>query len=291
MSNCRLCNCDDLKPRHNIGSVVVEGCRRCGFVQVRDRPKPEDLAALYSPAYFDHGKYTDPCALNKENARRMALIRGQGIRPGERILEVGCATGDFLGVARRLYDLWGLDVSEYAAREAQRRNPQIAAQISFGPVEDQDYPDDFFDAVVMWDVLEHLWDPVGTCPRLLQSLKPGGHLFISTPNMGALTARIMGRYWAFMTVPEHLGFYNRSTMTFLLRERLHLEVVQWKTRGKWANLGFLLYKIRRIWPRLVPQGFVDLFRTRRLGRIALYVPSGDVQYAVARKPPARRTSW
>jgi len=284
MNACRLCSSNDLEARYRINDVTVERCRSCGFVQVKDRPNQEDLLELYSPTYFDHGKYSDTFALNKENDRRLALMQRQRLPRGARVLDAGCATGDFLSHAKHDYDMWGLDISEFAVREAQQKNPEIASQIRSGLVENQDYQEGFFDAIVMWDVLEHLWDPIESCRKLLWTLKPGGCLFISTPNVGSLAARLMGRYWAFMTVPEHLGFCNRSTMALLLRNRLHMELADWTSKGKWVNCGFLLYKVKRIFPHLVPQVSVELLRARPFRRLAIYVPSGDIQYAVARKP-------
>lgn len=290
MSTCRLCGFNKLSVKHHIAGVVLERCASCGYVQVREKPTQEELLDCYSPTYFDHGKYADTFALRKENERRISLIRNQRVSKGAKVLDAGCATGDFLSFARLDYDMWGLDVSEFAIGRAQKKNPEIASQIRSGFVEDQSYPDGFFDVIVLWDVLEHLWDPVEVCRRLLRTLRPGGCLCISTPNVGSFVARVMGKYWAFMTVPEHLGFCNRKTMRYLLQERLHLELVEWKTKGKWANLGFVLYKLKRIFPRLVPQALVDLFRTRILRWIAIYVPSADIQYAVARKPLEEETS-
>lgn len=290
MSNCRLCNRSRLVPRHRIGAVTVQSCADCGYVQVAEQPEPEELHELYAPAYFDHGKYSDAFALRREHARRLAMMRRVGVRPGARVLDAGCATGDFIAAAGATYEMWGLDISEYAVARAREANPSAAERIRSGLVEQQDYPAGFFDAVVLWDVLEHLWDPVATCRRLAAALRPGGLLLVSTPNIGAWTARLMGRRWAFMTVPEHLGFFDRRTMTMLMEQRLGLRVVWWRTRGKWANLGFLMYKLRRVFPGAVPQALVDLFRGPGLRRLAVYVPTGDIQYAAARKPEESGTA-
>lgn len=281
---CRLCESQRLVTRNAIRDVCVQRCESCGFVQVRDRPTPEELAAFYAPPYFNHGKYTDTFALGKENDRRRTLLRRGGVAPGARVLDAGCATGDFMAHVGDAYDLWGLDISEFAVEQARRKNPKFAAQIRAGLLEDQDYEEGFFDAVVMWDVLEHLWDPVATCAKLVSFLKPGGRLFLSTPNIGSLPGRLLGRYWAFMTVPEHLGFFSRRTMSLLLQERLGLEMRSWQSRGKWANVGFLFYKVKRIVPWAVPRAVIDFWRLPGLRRLALYVPTGDIQYVAARKP-------
>ncbi len=285
---CRLCGSDRLRERHQIRAVRVDECRDCGFIQVREQPRPDDLLELYGRAYFEHGKYSDAFALGKEHERRLSLL-GRHVTSGSRVLDAGCATGEFVEYAAGKYEMWGLDISAFAIEQAKARLPWLADRLRSGLVEDQDYPEGFFDAVVMWDVLEHLWDPVEACRKLLRTLRPGGHLVLSTPNISAATARLMGRYWAFMTVPEHLGFCGKASMRHLLERRLGLEMVHWASKGKWANLGFVLYKVKRIAPRLVPQPAVNLLRTRPLNRLALYVPTKDIQYVVARKPTERPT--
>ena len=220
-----------------------------------------------------------------ENRRRLALLKGCGLKSGARILDAGCATGDFLAFARTTFDMWGLDVSEFAVEQARRKNPGIDHQIHAGFVEQQAYSPASFDAIVLWDVLEHLWDPVSTCRSLLDALRPGGYFVISTPNIGAGVARLMGRRWAFMTVPEHLGFFDHRTMTYLLEDRLGLQCVRWQTRGKWANLGFLFYKLNRVFPGWVPDWLIRFLRTGIPAKASLYVPTGDIQYAASRKNP------
>lgn len=279
---CRLCQAGHPAVRFRIGRVTVQSCTACGFVQVAERPAAAELRELYSQAYFDHGKYSDAFALRKEHERRLSLLRGCGLRPGARVLDAGCATGDFIAAAGE-YEMWGLDISEFAAEQARRRNPTVADRIHSGPIEDQDYPDGHFDAIVMWDVLEHLWDPAGVCRSMLRILKAGGLLCVSTPNIGASIARIMGRRWAFMTVPEHLGFFDRGTMRMLMEARLGLRLEAWRSKGKWVNCGFFLYKLKRIFPRAIPRLLVEAFRTALLRRLAVYVPTGDIQYAAARK--------
>ncbi|MEK6644162.1 MAG: class I SAM-dependent methyltransferase [Planctomycetota bacterium] len=283
---CRLCGAPEPRLLHSFSTVSVDQCSTCGFVHVREQPREAELVEMYGPDYFDRGKYSDPVPLAKENARRMRLLDGCGLARGARVLDAGCATGDFIAFAGDGYEMWGMDISEFAVEEARRKTPAAASRIRTGLVEDRAYPSGYFDAIVLWDVLEHLWDPVTTLRLLLESLRPGGYFIVSTPNIGAPVARMMGKRWAFMTVPEHLGLFSRGTITRLLEARLHLQCVRWMTKGKWVNAGFLTYKLRRVFPRLVPAMLVHWMRTGWFRRVSLYVPTGDIQYCVARKASA-----
>jgi 2-polyprenyl-3-methyl-5-hydroxy-6-metoxy-1,4-benzoquinol methylase len=278
---CRLCFSPELDLHGHIRGSTLDRCASCGFVQVRDQPTADELRQLYGDGYFARGKYDQQLAQQREIERRLTLLRRAGVPQGGRVLDAGCATGEFLAAAHGSYEMWGLDVSAAASEQARARNPGLAARISTGFIEDQHF-DRVFDAIVMWDVVEHLWDPRSVLTRLVEHLRPGGTLILSTPDIGAPIARLMGSRWAFMTPPEHLGFFNRETLRFLLEQVLGLETTCSEASGKWANLGFLAYKLRRVFP-MVPAGLVARVRDSALGTTAVYVPTSDIRYVAARK--------
>ena len=282
---CRLCSCERLELHFEVRGQTLDRCGDCGFVQVRHRPSAEELRAIYGDGYFAKGKYDDVVAQRRENERRIGLLERAEVPAGGRVLDVGCATGDFIEVATDRYDLWGLDVSAHATAIAREKTPQVAHQIFTGMIEDQEFPPSFFDAIVMWDVVEHIWDPRRVLHRLVEHLKPGGALILSTPDIGAATARVMGRRWAFMTPPEHLGFFSAPSLEFLVDRDLGLRTTSSESSGKWANVGFIAYKLRRVFP-VVPEALVERVRQSPLGRATMYVPTGDVRYVTARKPEA-----
>lgn len=285
-NSCRLCASPWLKKHFDVRGCTLDRCGTCGFVQVREQPDPEALKAIYSEGYFAKSKYDDKLAQARENERRLGLLRRAGVPHGARVLDAGCATGDFLAAAGQYFDMWGLDVSAFATDVARQQNPQFAHQIFTGFVEDQRFPPSFFDAIVMWDVIEHIWDPKAVLQRLVEHLKPGGVLILSTPDIGALTASLMRSRWAFMTPPEHLGFFSEPSLQFLLERLLGLRKIWSRANGKWANLGFIVYKVGRVFPGMVPSGLARVVQDGPLGRVSLYVPTGDIRYVAARKSEA-----
>ena len=237
-----------------VASCALERCSRCRFAQVNEEPSHETLQELYSGDYFDKGKYGDPENQKRENRRRLEFLEKIGLRQGSKILDAGCATGDFLTAATEL-DRWGIDISPEAVAQAQEANPDIATQISACRAEELPFEDASFDAVVLWDVIEHLWDPRTTCEHLTRLIRPGGFLVLSTPDIGALTARLMGTRWAFMTPPEHLGFFSTPSFRWLLERELGLTTISSFLAGKWVNAGFLSYKLRRVLSGPCPEFF------------------------------------
>jgi 2-polyprenyl-3-methyl-5-hydroxy-6-metoxy-1,4-benzoquinol methylase len=281
---CRLCESLQLALLFEVRGCTLHRCGGCGFVQVRDKPSEDELREIYAAAYFARGKYKDDVAQHRETERRLGLLAAAGVAPGARVLDVGCATGDFIAAGAKHYDMWGIDVSAHATAQAREQTPACAGQIFTGFVEDQRFEPASFDAIVMWDVIEHIWDPEPVCRELIRLIKPGGVFILSTPDIGAITARLMRSRWAFMTPPEHLSFFSSPSLAYLF-EKLGLETVSSEANGKWANLGFLAYKFRRVFP-FVPQGLVTRVQNSPLGRATMYVPTLDVRYVTARKAEA-----
>lgn len=281
-TSCRACKSSDLKPRFSANGYTLDECRSCSFVQVRERPTAEVLDKIYGEQYFTHSKYQDQQTLAVEVERRMALL-GRFVPARARVLDAGCAIGDFVAAANRQYDAYGMDRSPFAIEVAVEKHPELAGRVWSGFLEDMPATEAGYDAICLWDVIEHVWDPVATLQTLLQHLKPGGILLLSTPSIDAPIARLMGRYWAFMTPPEHLGFFTGKSFKAVFDGPAPAQIVHRARRGKTANVGFVFYKARRVLPALVPQWLVNFVSNGPLGKRSIYVPTGDIQYVLAQK--------
>jgi len=290
MNNCRLCQSSSLTLLFSIHNIGIHKCAVCGFVQIDQQPSTKEITDLYSADYFSHEKYEDEFCLNRENQRRWKFLEQNGIQKGMKVLEVGCGTGDFLSFVADDLDVRGTDISQDAIKVAARRDARLKNRLLVAGIDDLDEGLGVYDAIVMWDVIEHLWDPVSSLGKLSRSLKPGGRLFFSTPHAGSLSARILGRHWALMTVPEHMGFFERGSVWCLVEKQLGMEILDRRVCGKWVNVSFLFYKLRRKFPSLVGEGLVSFFRRTALKRLAVYVPLGDIQYVAAAKKRTEEAS-
>jgi SAM-dependent methyltransferase len=283
-TTCRACG-DDGKPAttrwKDMGRFRFRICSRCGYHQLEPAPSLAELQQIYGAAYFDKGKYAADLAEQREQERRVGLLRRAGLKDGAKVLDFGCATGVFIRHAASLFDMWGAEISEQALAGARRDLPEHADRLldlsGLAGLESES-----FDAVVAWDVVEHLVDPAKMLKHLSRLVRPGGLIALSTPDIKAPTAKALGRRWAFMTPPEHVGFFSAASLAHLLRKS-GFTPGRATSRGKWVNLGFLLYKIGRVAPELVSPSLVARVRASRLGRMCLYVPSGDILYMTARK--------
>jgi 2-polyprenyl-3-methyl-5-hydroxy-6-metoxy-1,4-benzoquinol methylase len=282
-SSCRVCQSKELGTFCIAKGWTISVCEKCSFKQVKEKPTSEQLNEIYSKSYFSHNKYKDLQTLEVENLRRLELIKKYVPVDNPNLLDAGCAGGEFLEVAKGYANVWGQDLSDFAIEKAKQKNPELADRLQAAPLEESDFPKESFDVVVMWDVIEHIWEVRQVTEQLLKFVKKDGYLVLSTPNIGAPIARLLKKYWAFMTPPEHLSFFTKNSFHYLFEKELDCQILHWETKGKRANVGFILYKIKRIIPWLIPSSLLNWFQKSFLSKWAIYVPTGDIQYLVIQK--------
>jgi SAM-dependent methyltransferase len=128
--------------------------------------------------------------------------------PG-RLLDVGCATGDFLVAAQeRGWAAQGVELSGHAAGVARRRRVDVRV----GTLRNARFPDAAFDVVTMLDVIEHLNDPMAELRETRRVLRPGGIICVETPNWDSIYRRVLGRRWAALQPRLHLLYFDRTTL-------------------------------------------------------------------------------
>ena len=133
--------------------------------------------------------------------------------PQGRLLDIGCGSGEWLLTMReRGWSVEGCDFDKFAVEAARQRGLKVKC----GSLEDQNYPDNSFDAVTLSHVIEHVPDPVrvlGECARIL---RPGGKLVLLTPNASSLGHRVFGEAWRGLEPPRHLHLFSIKSMHRML---------------------------------------------------------------------------
>ena len=128
------------------------------------------------------------------------------------MLDVGCHLGMFLEVAReRGWDVTGVEPSRWSVEQAR----DAGLDVRHGTLETVHFPDESFDVVTMWDVVEHLPDPLAELKRMHRILRPDGLLALSTMNVDALFPRLAGRRWPWY-MQMHLVYFSRRTLHNML---------------------------------------------------------------------------
>jgi SAM-dependent methyltransferase len=181
---------DDILPERN-----WRLCAECGLIYLSPRLTPAEAATLYDDDYHDvHHEELRTWEFHKKKE----FIERQA--RGGRLLDIGCGYGYF---QYRLGDNWqatGLEISAAAVSKGRER---LGVDIRQGTLEQAAFEDGSFDAVTMWDVLEHLPDPVAELRRAHRVLRPGGVIGISTCDASALAPRVARSYWYCINTPDH----------------------------------------------------------------------------------------
>lgn len=270
------------------GAHTVWSCAACTARFVFPVPAPAELAAIYDAAYFRRGgKYggergREPSAAAERNDKaRAALVRRHAA--GGDLLDVGCATGGFLRQARETgFAVRGVEISEAAAGEARERH---GLDVATGDVCALPLPEESFDVVTLWDVIEHVADPRALLRRAAALLRPGGLVFLSTGDAASPWARVCGRHWQLMTPPQHLSFHTGRSVRALAGQA-GLELVEVSRPGRHVNLGLLALKARESFGAVFAP-LAALVRALGLEQAGVYLNLGDVMTVVARKPGRR----
>ena len=131
------------------------------------------------------------------------------------ILDIGCGVGDFLLYAKEKgCNVTGIEPSEDARKIAEKK---LDCKIS-SPEELQNIPDNSFDIITMWHVLEHVADLKTEIHHLQRILKKDGRLVLALPNYKSYDAEYYKDKWAAYDVPRHLNHFSQTSIKNIFKE-------------------------------------------------------------------------
>jgi SAM-dependent methyltransferase len=234
------------------GTWTLVRCTACRSAYLDPRPTLETIGLAYA-AYYTHevdpvaaaapqigrlrqglvndalrarwGYEREPVIPGGRLAARLAPLRGALVdreirhvpaHPGGRLLDVGCGNGAFVAQMQSLgWRAEGLEPD--GAAVAQARTAGLRA--TEGTLEDLDDEAHAgaFDAITLSHVIEHLHDPADAVGRIHRLLRPGGLLWIATPNLDALGRRYFGDHWLGLDPPRHLVLFTPDSLDAMLR--------------------------------------------------------------------------
>jgi 2-polyprenyl-3-methyl-5-hydroxy-6-metoxy-1,4-benzoquinol methylase len=256
LEKCNLCGGQDRKvverySRYNQDFTLVE-CEDCGLVFLNPRPTFDEMSQYYGESYAAHRveQWESPgifrsllgggmkawLKLRLGKSRGLSML-AQSIFPVEfwwrwkvrceclhdlasvgRVLDVGCGNGGWL---RKMslcgFECYGCEIDRYWATIAESIR---GIQIKVGDLHAAHYPDNFFDLVHVWHVLEHVHDPLAFLLEARRVLKPNGLLVVSCPNRDSILSRV---YTHLEDVPRHIFSFSTKTIAkYFLKAGIHL---------------------------------------------------------------------
>lgn len=229
--NCVLCGSENYKIVGEKNSYQVVECD-CGLYYINPQPTIDVTNKIYNKQYFSGGYdfgYQGIDYLSKDNEKWFKYIPTQALKKIEKqlknkgkILDIGCAVGYFLEVAKENgWKIYGIELSEFARNSAKER---LRAEI-YPTIDESPFPKDHFDAITAFEIIEHMQDPDSFVKKIYSLLMPGGILSVSTPNLQNGKTFKNFTDWNCLTPPEHLFFFDQKTITVIL-EKNGFEVLE-----------------------------------------------------------------
>jgi len=276
-NRCALCANGTTRTLFQVDGTLIVKCGDCGLVRQDTRPLAAE--AIYDGDYYatnnpkgGYANYFLDSNVNRRTFRdRIRAIEQRYGRRG-RLLDVGCALGDFLLEAKASgWDVEGVEISAFAATQARARGLRVAT----GRLEELDLPAASFDVITLYDSVEHLTDPVAALAAVRRLLVPGGIVHLVTPNVGGLQARLLQRFWYHYKPGEHLFYFAPRT----LRATLEAAGLRWEGSRRSASYLTFTYCFNRMrYYAPAPFALLEwLGRTLRFGPYAFRVPVGEME--------------
>jgi SAM-dependent methyltransferase len=203
------------------GSFTWQRCPDCDLLFLSPRPTREAIACYYPSQYaaYRPAIADERWAIMRWKRRRNLMGQidtiARRLRPG-RLLDVGCATGNYLAEMAQLgWHGCGVELNEAAANYARNR---FGLEVFCGDLLESSWPANHFDVVTLWDVLEHTHNPLATLQEVNRLLVPGGTLAFSLPEVNSKDAELFGSAWIGYDTPRHLYLFPGQSLALLLEQ-------------------------------------------------------------------------
>lgn len=235
------------------GEWTLWRCAACGAAQLDPRPTPASIGRAYADYYTHQAaernflvpgdapdlkvrralfvSYYNHCLGHRLDgawplgwlairaSRRRRAWAGQAVRHLPRaqgspvLIDVGCGSGGFLRVARTFgYAARGIEFDAAAAALAQAHGFEVMV----GSISEAEVAEASVDQITLNHVIEHLYEPVAALDRMRRWLRPGGRIWLQTPNIDGAGAARYGADWRGLEPPRHLVLYNPGSLRLAL---------------------------------------------------------------------------
>ncbi|MFA4941342.1 MAG: class I SAM-dependent methyltransferase [Patescibacteria group bacterium] len=280
---CPICNSDGTNFYCEKNGCKICRCQSCGTAFVY--PIPANPGDIYNKEYFkketgssfgysDYDKDKEPM----RNIFISYIKKIENLVEDRNIFDIGAATGYFLDLAKeRGWRTAGTEISDYAASVAGKRGHRISCgKFPEMKIEEK------FGAITMWDVLEHLDNPIEYLRAANKILMKDGRLIVNTINRESLWARIFGKRWHSLVPPEHLFYYSPKGLKILLEEA-GFEIEESGTSGKIFSLSYI-FGILHHWQKIkIWDGLSKFFDRSFWRKLSLPINLGDNILIIAKK--------
>jgi 2-polyprenyl-3-methyl-5-hydroxy-6-metoxy-1,4-benzoquinol methylase len=242
------------------GTFNLKKCSNCSLVFLDPQPGQIELKKHYpSRKYYAYNKtnkkgllaklreypvrhYYSPSVLSFiittfiKNVPAIPSYKKNG-----KILDLGCGTGETLLLLKKIgWKTYGMDIDRNALSVAKKSGLN---NLSLGGYRDlKKYPDNYFDAIRLYHVIEHIDNPSLAISLIKRKLKKNGEVIMGTPDINSIVAKLFKSYWYNLDSPRHLYLFSTFTLKKMIeKEGLRIEKIRFESG--WGIAGSLQYFI------------------------------------------------
>lgn len=245
---CCICGSNQSKIKFESSSFVLEECIECQMLRKNYKAElnKEAVQKIQDKVYSDLGRLKIPM-MKKMSKDRFDLLYQQ--KKNGRLLEIGCATGEFLDIASEQgFESTGLEASKLYSDYAKSRGLRIVN----GYLEDLKR-EETFDVISMFHLFEHIEEPNDFLANLSIHLDKDGVIMFVVPNQGSFTNKIFGYHHPVYQQTDHLFFYNQKTLSSILEKNgfkiLSIQSLEYPHHPFTSLSSYLAKKYKRITER------------------------------------------
>jgi len=224
-AGCYICGSANYRLITTKSKYRIVKCRKCDFVFTTPTPNRKEIEEFYRKFDYKDSLLAEQ-VIRSDAKRSLKKISYYVTEKGE-LLDVGCGRGYLLDEARKLgWKTHGVDASKLVtdyAKDTLHLNVFCSDIFSFRPAQ-------AFDLIILNQVIEHFVNPEELINQCGKHLVKGGLLYIATPNVESVNARVLKDNFDHYIPPEHLSYFSQRTLKRLL-EKLGFKVLY---VGSWS---------------------------------------------------------
>ena len=209
---CIVCTSSKLQSLTGYEKKHLVKCQECSLVFIEKKPTSEEINSFYEKEY-SITNYFSP--ITKKRFGKL-LDQFEPFRKTNRILDTGCGHGFFLEVAKEKgWEVFGTELSDKAIKDCESKGIQMLK----GSLTDDSFEENFFDIIISIEFLEHISHPVQYASQIKRLLRPGGQVYITTPNFNSLLRYKLKSEYDVISYPNHLTYFTTNTLKRLFENQ------------------------------------------------------------------------
>jgi 2-polyprenyl-3-methyl-5-hydroxy-6-metoxy-1,4-benzoquinol methylase len=227
-AECSVCGCPENRALYSFDERGYVCCSVCGLTYVV--PVPTETEMVSRAEYWAQKYHTQETKIAQHYSadfQKVAfsdhLRRIDPYRKNGRLLDVGCGIGGFLNAAGKAgWAAFGVDVSSSALiAQGKGLNVRQSDLLTAG------FEEGTFDVITLFDVVEHIPSAFSLFTEINRILRPGGCLYILTPNIEGAAAKLLGRKWEAIEPQDHAVLFRKRDLDALLRRAMFVKNRSW----------------------------------------------------------------